>query len=99
MRSSVACSSAGLNSSPTSAPRSPAKRVRSDPRAASISAGIGCAAKSQITVRSLGARWNVSPWSMPKTRLVERSKRQCPPLRSALLMIASKTANRKNVSA
>ena len=41
--------------------------------------------------------WNVSPWSMPQIA-VDRSARQCPPLRSALLITTSNAAKRRNSS-
>ena len=39
-----------------------------------------------MTVRSFHSAWNETPWSMPKMLPSSVARRQCPPLRSVLLI-------------
>ena len=68
-----------------------AARGRRRPRAAS-----GRPAQPHSTVRSFSSSLKVTPWSTPShDRAVGERRRTCPPLRSALLTTASKTAIRR----
>ena len=62
------------------------------------SGGIGSHAKSQMTVRNFHCAWNDTPWSMPKMSPLSVARRQCPPLRSVLLITMSNAAMRRNSS-
>src|SRR3712207_230604 len=76
-------------------PRSPIRSPVSFSSASTASAGSGCPAQRHSRVRSLGSTEKQMPWSTPYTCPSEVGM-MCPPLRSALLTTASKTAMRRS---
>src|SRR5436190_13371035 len=99
-RSAVASTSGSARSLPSSARVLPpgSSAVARWVRSAQSCSGIGSPTNSQITVRSFGSSEKLTPWSINQI-FPSSPSRQCPALRSALLMTTSKRATRRKSSA